>query len=79
MQPWINRRRFRDISTATIPMIDIAMKTVAMAITITGVDTLECNGTGLGTNEPPEGGVEEGVDTVKRKLGAKNKKREGLD
>lgn len=77
MQPWINRRRFRNISTATIPMIDITMKTVATAITIIGVDTLKCNGTGLGTNEPPEGGVEEGVDTVERKLGAKNKKKRG--
>ena len=77
MQPWINRRRFLNISTATIPMIDITMKTVDTAITITGVDTLERNGTGLGTNELPEGGVEEGVDTVERKLGAKNKKKGG--
>ena len=58
-------------------MIDITMKTVDTAITITGVDTLECNGTGLGTNEPLEGGVEEGVDTVERKLGARNEKKRG--
>jgi len=55
-------------------MMDITMTTEDTTITITGIDTLVCNGAGLGTNKPVEGVDdrvdEEAVGTGERRLGA---------